>query len=303
MSAKTESPPGAPNSSTAPCESGCYELNKTNGNFNYSIKGSCGLQVATEVNRLHSKILDAARTCLDDAVTIGELLNAQKAALGHGQWLPWLKANVQFSRQSADNYRRVYDLKVQGKLLSVSNLSDAYRLLAPTKAAPVEKPESKCQNVRYHWHPYSVLNPWAGDGSRKSREREINCLTDSLKKNGLYVPITLYDGEILDGRNRYIACCKANVAARYEEFTGDDPLDFLFSKNLPRYNEGQRAIIAVELYSEYYPLIEFINSIERFSEAEKKNAIYAIIQEMRDKRGSNWQEIIEGWAVDAGGAE
>jgi hypothetical protein len=190
---------------------------------------------------------------------------------------------------------------------TLSFLTDAYKLLETPKgklladsanidAEESEPPESKYQNKRHHWHPYSLLNPWAGDGSRKSREREIDCLTNSVKKNGLYTPITLYDGEILDGRNRYIACCKANVAARYEDFTGDDPLDFLFHKNQPRYNESQRAVIAVELYSEYYPLIEFINSIERFSEEEKKNAIYAIIQEMRDKRGSRWQDIIEAWA-------
>jgi hypothetical protein len=48
----------------------------------------------------------------------------------YGEWLPWLKANVRFSRQAADNYRRV--AQEWDKLLSVGNLSlrDALRILA-----------------------------------------------------------------------------------------------------------------------------------------------------------------------------
>jgi hypothetical protein len=58
----------------------------------------------TEINRLHAEICDAARTGIDRAARIGELLTEQKSALGHGKWLAWLRANVQFSRQTADNF-------------------------------------------------------------------------------------------------------------------------------------------------------------------------------------------------------
>jgi Protein of unknown function (DUF3102) len=86
--------------------------------------------VVIEINRLHAEICQAARTTIDKAIRIGELLAEQKEALKHGEWLPWLKANVEFSRQTADNYRRVYEKREDIKLLSVGNLTDAYRLLA-----------------------------------------------------------------------------------------------------------------------------------------------------------------------------
>ena len=85
---------------------------------------------ASEINRLHGEICQAARTTIEKAIRIGELLTEQKAGLKHGEWLPWLKANVEFSRQTADNYRRVYEKREDLKLLNVGNLTDAYRLLA-----------------------------------------------------------------------------------------------------------------------------------------------------------------------------
>jgi Protein of unknown function (DUF3102) len=86
-----------------------------------------------EINRLHAEICQAARTTIEKAIRIGELLTEQKATLKHGEWLPWLKANVEFSRQTADNYRRVYEKREDIKLLNVGNLTDAYRLLASDK--------------------------------------------------------------------------------------------------------------------------------------------------------------------------
>jgi hypothetical protein len=84
----------------------------------------------SEINQLHIEICDAARTSIQKAVRIGELLTEQKASLKHGEWLPWLKVNVGFSRQTADNYRRIYERRYDPKLLSVGNLNEAYQLLS-----------------------------------------------------------------------------------------------------------------------------------------------------------------------------
>jgi hypothetical protein len=43
---------------------------------------------ASEINRLHGEICQAARTTIEKAIRIGELLAEQKAGLKHGQWLP-----------------------------------------------------------------------------------------------------------------------------------------------------------------------------------------------------------------------
>jgi N6-adenosine-specific RNA methylase IME4 len=70
-----------------------------------------------------------------------------------------------------------------------------------------------------------------------------------IKQRGLLHPIVVHDDKILDGRNRYRACLKADVAIRVETFAGDDPLGFVIASNLHRrhLNESQRAMIAAKL--------------------------------------------------------
>jgi hypothetical protein len=73
-------------------------------------------------------------------------------------------------------------------------------------------------------------------------------LVASIKANGLFDPITLFEGAILDGRNRYRACQAADVEPHMQDFDGDNPLEFVISKNLHRrhLNESQRAMIAAK---------------------------------------------------------
>jgi hypothetical protein len=55
-----------------------------------------------------------------------------------------------------------------------------------------------------------------------------------IKDNGLKDPITILNGQILDGRNRYMACGIAGVEPRYVDFAGDDPIAFVVSANIHR---------------------------------------------------------------------
>ena len=84
--------------------------------------------IATEVNRLHDGIVGALRNTVTDAIQIGRLLERQKRSLGHGEWMPWLKANVRFDDRTARRYASLYENR--DKLDTVSNLKDAYRLLS-----------------------------------------------------------------------------------------------------------------------------------------------------------------------------
>jgi hypothetical protein len=61
--------------------------------------------------------------------------------------------------------------------------------------------------------------------------------------------VIIYENKILDGRNRYLACQKAGIEPRFEQFTGNNPLDFVISTNLHQRNlyESQRAVIAKRL--------------------------------------------------------
>jgi ParB-like nuclease domain len=97
----------------------------------------------------------------------------------------------------------------------------------------------------YEFHPLADIFPMLNDD-------ELKALADDIKAKGLTEPITLYEGKVLDGRNRHRACELAEVELRPDYFTqyeGDDALGFVVSKNLRRrhLNESQRAAIAAEI--------------------------------------------------------
>lgn len=76
-------------------------------------------------------------------------------------------------------------------------------------------------------------------------------LAASIKANGLRDPITMFEGAILDGRNRYRACLKVGVEPRTEQFSGGDPALFVCDRNLHRRHltDGQKAMAAAKLAS------------------------------------------------------
>lgn len=74
-------------------------------------------------------------------------------------------------------------------------------------------------------------------------------LAASIKEHGQHDAIVLFEGKILDGRNRYRACAAAGVDALLEEFRGADAVAFVINKNIHRrhLNESQRAMIAARI--------------------------------------------------------
>lgn len=79
------------------------------------------------------------------------------------------------------------------------------------------------------FHPYSEVFPLIeGD--------DFSALVADIKTNGLREKIWLYDGKVIDGRNRFLACQKAKVKPQYREFKGteDAALTFVISANITR---------------------------------------------------------------------
>ena len=78
---------------------------------------------------------------------------------------------------------------------------------------------------------------------------ELKALATDIFENGQREPITLFEGKILDGRNRYIACLDAAVEPLFTEYKGRRPIDYVVSLNLKRrhLNESQRAMVAAKL--------------------------------------------------------
>lgn len=83
---------------------------------------------ATEIDSTASR---NAETALEKYTRIGEILAKRKSKCLHGEWLPWLKENIEFSDQAARNYMSLYVNRKRLKKLkfkSVLNLTDAYLL-------------------------------------------------------------------------------------------------------------------------------------------------------------------------------
>ena len=100
--------------------------------------------------------------------------------------------------------------------------------------------ERRCKSRQFH--PLANLFPLIeGD--------ELVDFVEDVRANGLLVPIVLYEGMILEGRNRFRAYSAAGVAPGFEQYTGDDPVGFVVSMNLRRrhLDESQRAMVAAKL--------------------------------------------------------
>jgi N6-adenosine-specific RNA methylase IME4/ParB-like chromosome segregation protein Spo0J len=78
---------------------------------------------------------------------------------------------------------------------------------------------------------------------------EFSEFVADIMANGVREPVVLYEGMILDGRNRYRASQIAGVDCPLQTYSGNDPVGFVVSLNLRRrhLNEGQRAWVAAKL--------------------------------------------------------
>lgn len=90
-------------------------------------------------------------------------------------------------------------------------------------------------------HPYADLFPMMTAG-------ELDALAADIASVGLMHPVVLYQGQVLDGRNRLLACQKAGVEPTFIEHEGDDAsaLALVISLNVQRRDltSAQRAIVA-----------------------------------------------------------
>ena len=81
--------------------------------------------------------------------------------------------------------------------------------------------------------------------------REFMDLSDDIAANGLLNPVVIFEGKILDGRNRYRACLAAGVEPFRREIEGNFAAArrFVISENLRRrhMSEGERATAAAKL--------------------------------------------------------
>jgi len=105
------------------------------------------------------------------------------------------------------------------------------------------------------WHPAACIFPMLPDD-------ELQELADDIREHGLNEPIVFFEGMILDGRNRWLACKFAGVEPRTREFSGTrrDALAYVWSTNIRRNINSSQAAIAVakreKLDAEYASTVE-----------------------------------------------
>lgn len=93
------------------------------------------------------------------------------------------------------------------------------------------------------FHPLSALLPLLEGDEYKS-------LCEDIQRNGLHHKIWLYEGKIIDGRNRYRACLETRTAPLFRHWDGKgNPVDFVVGLNIHRrmMATGQRAMVAAKL--------------------------------------------------------
>jgi len=103
------------------------------------------------------------------------------------------------------------------------------------------------KNPTIEFHAYANLFPMMSPA-------EMELLKDDISKNGQREPIYLYDGKIIDGRNRYIACLETGTKPKFRKYEGTERelLYFVLSLNFHRrhLNTSQKACFAVNILPE-----------------------------------------------------
>lgn len=99
----------------------------------------------------------------------------------------------------------------------------------------------------YEPHPAAELFPMMS-------QDQYEAFKEDVRKNGFQQDVTVYKGQILDGRNRYKAAIELNMLdelpiCEIDDDTDFDPYQWVISRNLHRrhLNESQRALVAAKL--------------------------------------------------------
>lgn len=84
--------------------------------------------IAAEISMLHQGVELNLKNAIRNAISIGKLLIEKKMAVGHGNFLPWVSANLPFSDRTAARYMRTYEN--QSLIANAPDLQTVYKMLS-----------------------------------------------------------------------------------------------------------------------------------------------------------------------------
>jgi protein gp37/ParB-like chromosome segregation protein Spo0J len=96
---------------------------------------------------------------------------------------------------------------------------------------------------RIDFHPYCEALP-------EMEPEEFAELMNDISGSGQLEPIVMFDGKILDGRHRYMACLELGIEPRFRAYDSpDSPLDYVISLNLKRrhWSKEKKAMVYARL--------------------------------------------------------
>jgi ParB-like chromosome segregation protein Spo0J len=132
-------------------------------------------------------------------------------------------------------------------------------------------------------HPIANVWPMLDDD-------KLDELAEDIRQQGQLQPIWTFGGMILDGRNRFEACRRAEIKPIIMEYKGDEPTAFAVSLNDRRRHMGKSALAAVAAELEPF-FAEDAKRRQRESGGDKKSAsaksVMAKLPEPIDKKPSD----------------
>jgi ParB-like chromosome segregation protein Spo0J len=100
----------------------------------------------------------------------------------------------------------------------------------------------------YEQHPIAIaLMPGGMD------EPEFEAFCADVEARGVIMPVTLYEGKVLDGWHRYRAAKRTGCAFKEIQYEGKDPAGYIASVNVLRrkLSSLQRALVGAKLHREH----------------------------------------------------
>ena len=115
--------------------------------------------LAKRINAAHEACEDAARRAIEHAFRAGDLLREAKAAVSHGEWLPWVHEHLTCSARTAQGYMRLSENRARlpnAQRAAHLSVREALHLLADPRPAIEEGPEFD-PALLDQWGPFASL--------------------------------------------------------------------------------------------------------------------------------------------------
>ena len=148
----------------------------------------------------------------------------------------------------------------------------------------------------YNYHPIANVFPMMNS-------KDIQDLAADIKENGLKNPIVIYEGKILDGRNRYEACVSSSIDPKTTTYTGDSPAAFVVSLNLKRrqLDATQRSCVGVEIlpHLEKEAKARKLQSLKQYKDREGNNSLTVDTKGKATEQAANIVQVNPRYIQDA----